>query len=98
VVDADRCVPHLARSGWCHTAFAQVQLQIRRIREGKVSAYLQGRKIVIGQDSRSPPVEIVRLIRKLRWMGMEEEAEDLQAKMQEAAPIGGVITTAYETD
>lgn len=63
-----------------------------------MSAYLQDRKIVIGQDSRSPPVEIVRLIRKLRWMGMEEEAEDLQAKMQEGAPIGGVITTACETD
>jgi hypothetical protein len=63
-----------------------------------VSAYLQGRKIVIEQDYRPPPVDIVHLIRKLRWMGMEEEAEDLQANMQEAAPIGGVITTACETD
>ena len=55
-----------------------------------MSAYLQGRKIVIEQDYRPPPVDIVHLIRKLRWMG--------QAKMQEAAPIGGVITTACETD
>jgi hypothetical protein len=63
-----------------------------------VSASLQGRKIDIEQDYRPPSVEIIHLIRKLRWMGREEEAEDLQAKMQQAVPIGGVITTACETD
>ncbi len=29
---------------------------------------------------------------------MEDEAEQLQMKIQEATPIGGVITVARETD
>jgi hypothetical protein len=57
---------------------------------------LQGRKISIEQDYRSPPVEILHLIRKLRWIGMEEEAEQLQ--MQQSAPAGGVTTIVHETD
>jgi hypothetical protein len=64
----------------------------------KVSNCLQGRKINVEQEYRRPPVEIVRLIRKLRWMGMDEEAEELQAKMQEGGVIGGVLTVPSETD
>ena len=63
-----------------------------------MNTYLQGRKITIEHDSRLPPIETVHLIRKLRWIGMEDEAEQLQMKMQDAAPIGGVFTVAYETD
>jgi hypothetical protein len=62
-----------------------------------VNTYLQGRKITIEHD-RPPAMEILRLIRKLRWIGMEDEAEQLQMKTQEATPIGGVITVARETD
>jgi hypothetical protein len=29
---------------------------------------------------------------------MDDEAEQLQMKMQEATPIGGVITVAHETE
>lgn len=63
-----------------------------------VNTYLQGRKITIEHDGRIPPIEIVRLIRKLRWIGMDDEAEQLQMKMREGSPIGGVITVAHETD
>jgi hypothetical protein len=63
-----------------------------------VNTYLQGRKITIEHDSRPPAMEILHLIRKLRWIGMEDEAEQLQMKIQEATPIGGVITVARETD
>lgn len=63
-----------------------------------VNSYLQGRKIAIEHNGRLPPIEIVHLIRKLRWIGMDDEAEQLQMKMQEATPIGGVITVAHETD
>jgi hypothetical protein len=62
-----------------------------------VSTYLQGRKISSKQD-RPPPVEILHLICKLRWIGMEEDAEQLQMKIQEATPFGGVITIVGETD
>jgi hypothetical protein len=63
-----------------------------------VNACLQGRKITIVQARPCPPVEILHLIRKLRWIGMEEEAEQLQMKIHEATPTGGVMTVARETD
>jgi len=31
-------------------------------------------------------------------MGMEEEAEQVQVKLRDSTPAGGVITTARETD
>jgi hypothetical protein len=63
-----------------------------------MSTYLQGRKITIEHDSRPPAMETLHLIRKLRWIGMEDEAEQLQMKTQNATPIGGVITVVRETD
>jgi hypothetical protein len=44
--------------------------------------HLQGRKIPVDQSLRRPPRELLHLIRKLRWLGMEEEAEDLHAKLK----------------
>jgi len=43
-------------------------------------------------------VEILHLIRKLRWMGMEEEAEQVQMKLRDTTPTGGAITAARKTD
>jgi len=63
-----------------------------------VNTYLQGRKITVEQDHRPPPVETLHLICKLRWIGMEEEAEQLQIQMQHNAPTGSVITVVRETD
>jgi hypothetical protein len=40
-----------------------------------VNSYLQGRKIAIEHNGRLPPIEIVHLIRKLRWIGMDDEVE-----------------------
>ena len=40
-----------------------------------MNTYLQGRKISIEQAHQPPPVEILHLIGKLRWIGMEEEAQ-----------------------
>lgn len=60
---------------------------------------LQGRKILAAQDRcERPSAETLHLIRKLRWVGMEKEAEQLQMKIQEAAPTGSVITVVCETD
>jgi hypothetical protein len=60
--------------------------------------YLQGRKISIDENCQRPPGELLHPIRKLRWLGMEEEAEDLHAKLQETAPTGGVFPIERETD
>ncbi len=63
-----------------------------------MSNCLHGWKINTEQEYRRPPAEIFRLLRKLRWIGMDEEAEELQARTQEAGVIGGVLTVPRETD
>ncbi len=63
-----------------------------------MDTYLQGRKITAAQDYKRPSVEVLHLIRKLRWMGMEEEAEYLQMKLRETTPTGSLITAESETD
>ncbi len=63
-----------------------------------MDTYLQGRKITAAQDYERPSVEVLHLIRKLRWMGMEEEAEHVQMKLRETTPIGSVVTAERETD
>jgi hypothetical protein len=40
-----------------------------------VNTYLQGRKITATRNYERPAAEALHLIRKLRWIGMEEEAE-----------------------
>jgi len=44
--------------------------------------------------------ELVRLIRKLRWMGMEEEAKRVQAEVAQCGvePADSVLATSRETD
>jgi hypothetical protein len=60
--------------------------------------YLQGRKVTAVQEYGRPSAAVLHLIRKLRWMGMEEEAEQVQMKLRDTTPAGGVITAARETD
>ena len=63
-----------------------------------MNTYLQGRKISIEQAHQPPPVEILHLIGKLRWIGMEEEAERVEMRLRETTPAGSVIAAAHETD
>ena len=63
-----------------------------------MNTYLQGRKIIAAQDYERPSVEVLHLIRKLRWIGMEEEAERAEMQLRETALAGGVITATHETD
>lgn len=64
-----------------------------------MSTYLQGRKRPAAQDrSERPSVETLHLICKLRWIGMDKEAEQLQMAIQEATGTGSVVTVGRETD
>ena len=63
-----------------------------------MNTYLQGRKITATQDYERPSVEVLHLICKLRWIGMEEEAERVETQLHETTLAGGVITAAHETD
>ena len=67
-------------------------------REENVNTYLQGRKITATQDYERPSVETLHLIRKLRWIGMEEEAELAEMQLRETALAGGVMTATHEID
>ena len=44
--------------------------------------------------------ELVKRIRKLRWIGMEKEAEQLQASLSRLSPSNrdSVLTTPIDTD
>ena len=42
--------------------------------------------------------ELIKRIRKLRWMGMEGEAERLQIKLAGGSPKDSVIAEPRETD
>ena len=50
--------------------------------------------------AREEQPEMWKLIRKLRWMGLEDEARRLQGKMLDQAPEpGGAISTeTFNTD
>jgi len=52
-------------------------------------------------DVRATASNLVGRIHKLQWMGMEDEAKDLQkelARWRAAAVVAGVLTTPSETD
>ena len=42
--------------------------------------------------------EIVMLIRKLRWVGLEEKAEQVEKELEQRAVIERVVPTQNETD
>ena len=63
-----------------------------------MTTYLQGRKITTPQDHKRPSVEALDLIRKLRWIGMEEEAERVEMQLRETTLAGSVIAAVHETD
>jgi hypothetical protein len=49
---------------------------------------------------RSPTAssELVKLIRKLRWVGLEEKAEQLEKELERHAAADTVVSTQNETD
>jgi len=50
--------------------------------------------------SRQQANELVKLIRKLRWMGMQEEAERVQMRLAQCPvpPADSVLATPHDTD
>jgi hypothetical protein len=51
-------------------------------------------------SARQQANELIRLIRKLRWMGMEEEAERVQTELTQCGvrPADSVLAAPRETD
>jgi hypothetical protein len=42
--------------------------------------------------------KLLKRIRKLRWIGLEDEAERLQIELSRNIPSGGVLTMPRDTD
>ena len=63
-----------------------------------METYLQGRKIPAVRGDDRPSLEALQFIRKLRWMGMEQEAEKAQMELRHTRTAGAVVTSPYETD
>ena len=42
--------------------------------------------------------EIVKLVRKLRWVGLEEKAEQLEQELEQQPATDTVLATQSETD
>jgi hypothetical protein len=58
---------------------------------------VQDARAEIPSDERSPS-ELMELICKLRWIGLEQEAAQMQTEMHRKLPGGGVLTSQRETD
>jgi hypothetical protein len=63
-----------------------------------VDTYLQGRRIPAAQGDHQPSADAVQLILKLRWMGLEEEAERALNELHNAAAAGVILVSSPETD
>ena len=42
--------------------------------------------------------QIVKLIRKLRWVGLEEKAEQLEKELEQRAATDSIVPVQNETD
>jgi hypothetical protein len=70
--------------------------------------YLGERPVAITREQQSPDTsvahqasnDLVKLIRKLRWMGMDDQAEGLQKELEQrrAATADCVLASSGETD
>jgi hypothetical protein len=49
-------------------------------------------------SARQQANELIKLIRKLRWMGMEEEAERAETALGRMSPADRVLATPVDTD
>jgi hypothetical protein len=51
-----------------------------------------------GKQTPTAPSEMVMLIRKLRWVGLEEKAEQLEKELEQSALTDWVVPIQNETD
>jgi hypothetical protein len=42
--------------------------------------------------------ELIKLLRKLRWMGLDAEAERMEAALRGASPADSVLAAPHDTD
>jgi hypothetical protein len=107
------CAGESVRREYCRRALHRGKLHrgevhgaIKNKRTGETSMATrseQQQKLLDTPDTSSThkaPNELIKLIRKLRWMGMEEEAKGLQQELtrRHATTADSVLATPAETD
>jgi hypothetical protein len=53
---------------------------------------------MLPKQSPNASSELVKLIRKLRWVGLEDKAERLEKELERRAATDTVVSTQNETD
>jgi hypothetical protein len=71
-----------------------------RAGDGAIKARTRGRTIMEmpAKQAPAPSGEMVKLIRKLRWAGLEEKAEQLEKELEQSAVTDRVVPIQNETD
>jgi hypothetical protein len=68
--------------------------------DGAIKARIHERTIMETPAKQTPAAssEIIKLIRKLRWVGLEEKAEQLEKELERHAATDTVVSIQSETD
>ena len=71
-----------------------------RLRRQKYDCAIKNRRIMEMPVKQTPSAssEIVKLIRKLRWVGLEEKAMQLEKELEQHAVTDTVVSIQNETD
>ena len=52
----------------------------------------------LSPDAAAHTNELIKLVRKLRWMGMDAEAAKVEQALREASPADSVLAAPHDTD
>jgi hypothetical protein len=69
----------------------------RKIRQGWEETVVKATVENFGMENRTP-AELVHLVCKLRWMGLDDEAARMEALLAEVRSAGSVLAGPVDTD
>jgi hypothetical protein len=97
---ADVFIRNLRLERLCDANAATAKGAAPRAGDGAIKARTRERTIMEMPAKQAPTAssEIVMLIRKLRWVGLEEKAEQLEKELEQRAVTDTVVSIQNETD
>jgi hypothetical protein len=92
---------NLRRSDYVMQARPQQRLELRRQQSDDATKARTRERTIMEMPAKqalTASSEIVMLIRKLRWVGLEEKAEQLEKELEQRAVTDTVVSIQNETD
>jgi hypothetical protein len=92
---------NLRQSDYVIQTRPQQRLELRRQQSDDATKARTRERTIMEMPAKqapTPPGDIVKLIRKLRWVGLEEKAEQLEKELEQHAVTDTVISIQNETD